>query len=296
MSESSQTKRNTATGYKSEARVQEEGKTAKGRRCKNCGAAVSMTAELCPVCMHPLNDTYCSFCGAPLFPGDKFCPECGSSVVGVTCPTCGTLCFRNFCSHCMQPVTEAGRAELARAQADPAYQKMQRLAKELAEMEELLLSEEGAKVQEGNAPQTEALSEEDLALINKYKDMISVFSQQEVNPQTEVNLQAEAEPKPKIFSRKQIMEEYKAKVQEINDILASFKPDDDATPQMQRDYYSARKVCFTTKTVEIVKTGWICNYCGCLHSIPSECAEPWHGGKWICEPVETVTEEWRYEE
>lgn len=100
--------------------------------------------------------------------------------------------------------------------------------------------------------------------------------------------------------KEQAREQYQRVVKDINQLFEEMLPPAGSTPEEQYNYYSARKVA--VETVRVIKketqTGWVCNYCGCLHRQPSECAEPWHGGTWIYKTItETVREkEYKYEE
>lgn len=95
-------------------------------------------------------------------------------------------------------------------------------------------------------------------------------------------------------------EEYQRVVKDINQLFEEMLPPAGSTPEEQFNYYSARKVAIeTTQTIKRdIKTGWVCNYCGCYHNQPSECAEPWHGGTWIykTEEVTITTKTYQYEE
>ena len=92
-------------------------------------------------------------------------------------------------------------------------------------------------------------------------------------------------------AKEQAEETYQQVVKDIDQLFAEMLPPAGSTPEEQSTYYSARKVA--VETVRVIKketqTGWVCNYCGCLHRQPSECAEPWHGGTWIYKTI-TVTE------
>ena len=74
---------------------------------------------------------------------------------------------------------------------------------------------------------------------------------------------------------------------DLNDTLAKMLPPAGSTPQEQRNYHCARKVAVTTRTTSRVRVGWVCNYCGCTHDQPSECARPYLGGTWKYEDVTT---------
>ncbi len=101
-------------------------------------------------------------------------------------------------------------------------------------------------------------------------------------------------------AKEQVQQQYQQMVKDIDQLFEEMLPPAGSTPEEQYNYYSARKVA--VETVRVIKkesqTGWVCNYCGCFHRQPSECAEPWHGGTWIYRTIEeTVVErEYKYEE
>ena len=92
--------------------------------------------------------------------------------------------------------------------------------------------------------------------------------------------------------REEAMAKYKEKLSEMQETLSAMIPDPGMTPQMQRDYYSARKVEILTTTKSRVPLYWVCNAYGCQHSQPNECAEPFQGGTWIYEDVVNTTSTW----
>ena len=101
-------------------------------------------------------------------------------------------------------------------------------------------------------------------------------------------------------AKEQAEQTYQQVVKDINQLFEEMLPPAGSTPEEQYNYYSARKVAVETiRTVKKeTRTGWVCNYCGCLHRYPSECAEPWHGGTWIYKTItETeVVREYKYED
>ena len=101
-------------------------------------------------------------------------------------------------------------------------------------------------------------------------------------------------------AKEQAQEEYQQLVKDINQLFEEMLPPAGSTPEEQYNYYSARKVAVETVRVikKETKTGWVCNYCGCLHRQPSDCVEPWLGGTWIYKTItETeVVKEYKYEE
>ncbi len=101
-------------------------------------------------------------------------------------------------------------------------------------------------------------------------------------------------------AKEQAEKTYQQVVKDINQLFEEMLPPAGSTPEEQYNYYSARKVAVETiRTVKKeTRTGWVCNYCGCLHRYPSQCVEPWHGGTWIYKTItETeVVREYKYED
>ena len=118
------------------------------------------------------------------------------------------------------------------------------------------------------------------------------------------NIENKEAPKPEstpqnkfsinIMSKEEAMQKYREKLDEMNAMLASMLPDAGMTPQMQRNYYSARKVQILTITKIKVPLHWICNAYNCIHPCPEECVEPWRGGKWIYTEREETSLAWGY--
>lgn len=274
--------------------------TVNGKNCFHCGKAISATAEICPYCGKPTNPNICPFCGSPMEPSDRFCPECGNSREGIICPECGTLNFRSFCRKCNHPLDHLAQQALAEAKADPKFQRMCQLQQRMVELERQIL-ESAALADEEGAEEVE-LSAEDQALVSEYEELLAMI-QNGVSEQPQPEPQKPAEtPKPKpeapkrprlninIEQMREIVQEYKQNVQEMNGIMEDLAPDPGTTPQMQRNYFCARKLPVVTVTQhkELIQkpVEWICNYCGCHHREPSECCEPWHGGTWVYENIE----------
>lgn len=101
-------------------------------------------------------------------------------------------------------------------------------------------------------------------------------------------------------AKEQAQEEYQQVVKDIDQLFAEMLPPAGSTPEEQYNYYSARKVAveYVRTIKKETKTGWVCNYCGCLHRQPSECVEPWHGGTWIYKTITSteVVREYKYED
>ena len=160
--------------------------------------------------------------------------------------------------------------------------------------------------EEAAPPELPQISEEERALVDQYKDLLAAFRGQKPQEKTEAppveTPKPEPKPKPKttfsinIVSKEEAMKKYKEKLSEMQETLASMIPDVGMTPQMQRDYYSARKVEIVTRTTTRVKVPlyWICNAYGCQHNQPNECSEPFRGGTWVYDEkdVTTVSSTW----
>ena len=255
---------------KEQRRVKEKSRTAEMRyaqaaggtkpgetHCARCGGLITGICELCPHCMHPLTNDSCTFCGSALYTGDLFCGVCGNPTQGVTCPQCGTQNFRNFCYRCHEPVTEQAQEEQTRAAADPLFRAMNAKMEAIAKLETELQQQHEIQQQEI------AQQEKQQAVVLKPVQLLK--------------------------------EQYTAMVTDLNALLAQFAPDAESAPAIQRDYFSARMIPVYTSEREVVRSGWICNYCGCHHNVPEECARPWMGGVWKYEEKEVITEKWEYE-
>lgn len=281
-----------------------------GKHCTHCGAELTATCEICPKCGHPTDASHCSFCGA-VFEGDEpFCSECGSPRSGIVCPNCGTRSFRSFCSKCNRPLNDNAAEAIARAKKDPKFQYVLALNQEMAEMErylldfkkEIELAMEEAEA-EAETPDAPGLSSEGEQLQAQYAELLKLLgnlpsSQPPASsaPKPKTAEKRRRELKLKFADADEIMAAYKAKSKEMQAALKDMLPDANMTPAQQRDYACARKVPVIIKEKEIKETWWVCNFCGCYHHQPSECAEPWHGGNWITEEIEVETKIWKYME
>lgn len=201
----------------------------------------------------------CTFCGASLAPGHTVCDECGMPVGGIVCPVCGTLNHRSFCCKCNAPLNRVAEAAVAEARNDPAFQQVSRLIEEAVKLKEKI-SGKYAEPSEGTL------------------EFLKMFS-------SDVAFTGTAEP--------ELQEEYLRTVRDIDALFTQMLPPAGSTPQQQFNYYSARNIAVTTVLQEEVRikspVGWICNYCGCRHSQPSECVQPFLGGTWVYED-KVVTE------
>ena len=250
------------------------GRSEDGKRCPGCGAALRPGGEFCPHCGASLVP-YCTFCGADIPAGEDECPECGMSRKGVICPRCGTLNVRAYCRKCNEPLTPAARKELERAKKDPVFLKAAELAVKLAELEQELQGTDG----EDAADDARELPPDILRL----KELLASASSGKAAgaapaPKPKA---APAKPAGKRKSREELQAEYARMKAELNATLRSMVPPAGSTPQEQRNYYSARKVTVVQKVRGSTPIAWVCNYCGCRHSQPSECVEPQLGGTYI---------------
>lgn len=279
----------------------------RGSYCPHCGALITDTCELCPICGKPIDDSICSFCGTPFEGDDPFCAECGSPREGIKCPNCGTLSFRSFCGNCNTPLNDNALEAIAQAKADPRFQKAQKLKGELEQMEVYLykIKEEieraiAADEAEGNAPDAPGLSAEGEKLRNQYAQILSLLGQQQPTGQPQATQAAKPkvnrkrELKIKFHDADKVIKAYKEKQADMEKTLKSMLPDANMTPAQQRDYCCAHKVATVTIEKGLRRTVWECNYCHCLHNQPSECAEPWHGGVWHHEEFTFEKKVWGY--
>lgn len=284
--------------------------TSGGKKCFHCGANISMTAEICPFCGRSTNPNKCSFCGNEMDMNDLFCSECGNSRKGIVCPECGTLNFRSFCRNCNHPLDHLAQAEMEKAAKDPVFQRACELQKHIVELEERLLSGTDESIPSNTGPSAHLLAK-DKTLANEYQELLSLIQTEKIDNQTAkqqtTNTQQVGQPvKPNANpdALERLSEEYDNEVLKMNELLSNMMPDPGTSPQIQRNYYSARKlpIIGTIKTKQLFrkKIGWVCNYCGYTHKHPSECAEPQLGGTWMYKEYEVektvISKTYQYEE
>lgn len=266
-----------------------------GNTCPHCGAATQPDREICDVCGGNLSAGECSFCGGAMGPDDAFCPECGNPRTGIVCDGCHTLNFRSFCRKCNTPLNEAARQALSEARKDPKVKKAVALARELEELQQILTA---YAEEEGAVPELPEISAENKELLDQYKDLLAVFRGGEtktVTKEPEPDTPPKEQPvKPKlkfsveIASKEDAIQKYKEKMAEMQEALSAMIPDAGMTPQMQRDFYCARKVGIR----EPGKVYWECTAYGCLHDAPNQCTKPWKGGVWKYVPDEDIVIVW----
>ena len=274
--------------------------------CPYCHSPLPHGMALCPHCGRPVSLTRCSFCGAPKEADELFCPECGNPAKGIVCPICGTLNYRSFCRQCNHPLNERALKAVADAQNDPRMIEAKRLAEELAAMEELIHKAQAVSENpssNGTSEQVaghdgEQLTDADRQLLDSYRSlyaevglnygdnkngMASTPKPASTNTcsgqQEPQNHGSVAERQRQILngaSLKEKMEEFKRKVEQMKAQMNSMLPDPSATPETQRDFICARRVTVEEKA----KTVWVCNWCGCQHTQPSDCYREDLGGEW----------------
>ncbi len=255
--------------------------------CPNCNKKVDRGYELCPHCGYRLHSSHCTYCGAPMSGEDLFCGECGGNSKGTPCPSCGTLSFRSFCPKCNSPVDEIGEAELEKVKSDPLFQRICSLTEKIIEVGEL-----GTPIKSNGHP----LSPEILLLLDRYRAMQDNTDYDKSNLTSHIPV-ASSQDQESNSHKKGIqlsdsssdIQDISLAVEELNALMRSMIPDPGLTPQMQRNYYSARKVAVYRKSIIREPVGWICNLCGCHHGSPSECARPELGGTWIYQDKEITT-------
>jgi hypothetical protein len=249
--------------------------------------------ELCPKCGANLLSEICSFCGANTSSQDLYCSECGNPRAGITCPKCNTLNFRSFCRKCNSPLNKLAQQAIALAKNDPLVKQSSLLIEELDEIERYILEE---------SDNSKKLSEQEIQLINQHKELLNIFRKSKSDyvvklrePKKEVTLnKSNLSFSINILSKEEAINKYREKLAEIQATLSLMLPDAGMTPQMQRDFYSARKVEIEVLTKKKVPIGWVCHAYGCVHSQPNECSKPFCGGKWIYEERDVIEKQWKH--
>ena len=288
--------------------VKEIRASSDGVGCPYCGQPVKKSWEWCPSCGHSLVD-WCTFCGADIPRGEDECPECGMSRSGIVCPKCGTRNAGGFCRKCNEPLTLAAKKELERAQKDPQFLKAAELAVQAAELLARIEAEEQevpeSEIKEIELPEDvlrlkELLGKTTLRRFDKLSDRSdqkretgSVADPVEAPALRQAQgLRASTTGEPcrttcsaadKMKSKAELRAEYSKIQEELNKALEGMLPPVGSTPQEQRNYFSARKLPVEKVILTKGREAWVCNFCGCWHNCPSECCEPWHGGKWVYE-------------
>lgn len=288
--------------------VKEIRASSDGVGCPYCGQPVKKSWEWCPSCGHSLVD-WCTFCGADIPRGEDECPECGMSRSGIVCPKCGTRNAGGFCRKCNEPLTLAAKKELERAQKDPQFLKAAELAVQAAELRARIEAEEQevpeSEIKEIELPEDvlrlkELLGKTTLRRFDKLSDRSdqkretgSVADPVEAPALRQAQgLRTSTTGEPcrttcsaanKMKSKAELRAEYSKIQEELNKALEGMLPPVGSTPQEQRNYFSARKLPVEKVILTKGREAWVCNFCGCWHNCPSECCEPWHGGKWVYE-------------
>lgn len=289
-------------------KTQQQQTSASGRTCRHCGKTINNTYELCPHCGRPINDDHCTFCGTPYEDNEQFCAECGSPRAGIQCSQCGTLSFRSFCCHCNAPLNDNALAAIAKAMNDPKAKRAQQLAKEMEELEEYLHAFQAEieaaiaeEEMEADGPDAPGLSAEGQQLQDKYAELLKLMGKAAAPrsnpaPAQKPSVKRREQLKKKYYNADKIMEAYRQKSAEMQATLESMLPDAGTTPQIQRDYYSARKVAIDSITQQRVPMYWTCKLCGFQHNQPSECAKPELGGVWTYQTITVRDRVWKYAE
>lgn len=288
--------------------VKEIRASSDGVGCPYCGQPVKKSWEWCPSCGHSLVD-WCTFCGADIPRGEDECPECGMSRSGIVCPKCGTRNAGGFCRKCNEPLTLAAKKEQERALKDPQFVKAAELAVQAAELLARIEAEEQevpeSEIKEIELPEDvlrlkELLGKTTLRRFDKPSDRSdqkretgSVADPVEAPALRQAQgLRASTTGEPcrttcsaanKMKSKAELRAEYSKIQEELNKALEGMLPPVGSTPQEQRNYFSARKLPVEKVILTKGREAWVCNFCGCWHNCPSECCEPWHGGKWVYE-------------
>ena len=273
--------------------------------CPNCHTEVAQGMAICPVCGHSLVTDRCSFCGAPMDTGDRFCAECGNPREGIRCPRCGAHNQRSFCRVCSQPLNGMAMKMLERVKDDPRVIEAHRLALELAELENQL-ADAGLTDIDGDAqvinPDDNAISltDEEQRTLADYDSLMSmagntpadsVCGDNNSNSNGSFAVKERRRFNVSSSSAADAIAAYRLKAREMQAALDAIVPDESMDAEEQRNFFTACHIVVMTEvtTRSRVKDGWICNWCGCHHSTPSECYRPELGGKWIYREIEVKT-------
>lgn len=277
--------------------------------CPNCHAEVAQGMAICPVCGHSLVTDRCSFCGAPMDHDDRFCAECGNPREGIRCPRCGAHNQRSFCRVCSQPLNDMALKMIERVKDDPRVAEAHRLALELAELE--------AELTDAGIISTDAdgdtrvinlddnaisLTDEERRTLADYDSLMSMAGNTPAdssggkdadNGNAGGNFAVKERRRFKVGSSSaaDAIAAYRLKAREMQAALDAIVPDEAMNAEEQRNFFTACHIVVMTEvtTRSRVKDGWICNWCGCHHSTPSECYRPELGGKWIYREIEVKT-------
>jgi len=257
-----------------------EKKREEGKECEYCGTICSATADICPECGMSLHTGKCTFCGAPLAPDAEVCGRCGCSTEGEECPECGTINFRGVCRKCNTPVTPQSRAALQRFREDPKFKEAEKIAQNIED-----LKEEISEIRNENT--SEERRDNGLSRLKVVTKQAPVYEK----------ANEKEKPKPKRLSLNEALAIYEKEKERMEELIDSIVPPPEFTPEEQRDFYSTRMYAVKKTFTRMVEkpTYWVCNYCGCRHKAPQECAEPWLGGKWEKELVEETYEDYSIE-
>lgn len=250
-----------------------------GVGCPYCGQPVKKSWEWCPSCGHSLVD-WCTFCGADIPRGEDECPECGMSRSGIVCPKCGTRNAGGFCRKCNEPLTLAAKKEQERALKDPQFVKAAELAVQAAELLARIEAEE-QEVPESEIKEIEL--PEDVLRLKELLGKTTLRQAQGPDGKQTQPLDGKQQQAQRPKSKAELRAEYSKIQEELNKALEGMLPPVGSTPQEQRNYFSARKLPVEKVILTKGREAWVCNFCGCWHNCPSECCEPWHGGKWVYE-------------
>lgn len=266
--------------------------------CPHCLNPVDSNLSLCPHCGKPIHSEYCSFCNAPMDADDNFCEECGNPRAGIVCPECRTVNYRSFCRKCNTPLNEMAHHMVKRVMEDQRVVKARNIADKLNGIEQLINSlVKDIDTENGNGADTGSpsvgLTDADKALINKYNELFKVIGSSKIPDSQPVQPQ-QPQTKPQTVQEKRkklkaAVEEFRSNMEDIQAILDSLLPDPQDPPEIQRNFLCACKVAINEqKSMITQKTYWVCNYCGCKHCQPADCAQPQLGGNWLVEETETI--------
>jgi ribosomal protein L40E len=243
--------------------------------CPKCGAANSLSADICQSCKTWLLDGKCKFCYADLSSDEaKFCPECGKPQDGIPCPSCGNLSIFDFCTKCGKPVTEEAVAEMQAAQAQVNVE---------PEME-IEIEEDEPEVIEEEPIRKSLFSERQIASIMQKGADIDEANRQ----RAEAKRIAEEEERQRQIREEQAKKEalrIKKEQQRLAAIAARKATIEESKQNAKKRFNNqqqARRWHLAWHNTHPGAIGWLCNYSGTVHLYsnggPNDCADASQGG------------------
>jgi predicted amidophosphoribosyltransferase len=262
---------------------EECGKSLHVTHCPRCGKELISGTDICESCGCYILEHICSFCGNQLGDSDKFCGECGAPVGGLTCPMCKHVSIFDFCQHCNHPLTDRAMQEQKAANADPEYQEIVLLIDELKNYEQEAIEKFGninisEKPLADNPELIIKQQLKEIQLLYKFYNSLSEIPKPEIRSEKSESVRLFSEKEIAVITEKakETARDLERKRKELQDKMNKLCNREFPTPQIARNFYSARKPPKTNMV-------WHCNFADEIHPNPQNCGKPNLGGEWIIE-------------